>query len=146
MMKKRRREENGPVERNCQRGNLENTGLFLQPPDIFHDVIDVFRCNAVDLRHVPEFPMVRLDAVGCSPLEGRIPVMIWLVDLMHQRRSVVGPRRLLPMAGCTVRVEFGFAHLELSRYRTAPHRLFWLRGVAGHEEAHYQQPDSKLRP
>ena len=82
--------------------------------------------------------MVCPDAVGRSPLEGRIPVMIRFVDLMNERRSVIGSCRLRPMTGCTVRIEFGFAHLELRRHRTAPDRLLWLRGVAGHEEAQRQ--------
>ena len=62
---------------------LLNARLALQPPHIFHDLIDTLRSDAVDLRHVAKFPMVRLDAVGRSPLEGRIPVMVRLIDLMH---------------------------------------------------------------
>ena len=112
-----------------------NARLALQPPDILHDLIDIPRGNAFDLRHVAEFPMVRFNAVGRSQLEGLIPVMVRLVDLIYERRSVVGSHRLFAMTGRTVRVECGFAHLELGRHRTAPDRLFWLRGVAGHEEA-----------
>ncbi len=122
-----------------------NARLALQPPDIFHDLIDILGGDAFDLRHVAKFPMVRPDAVGCSPLEGRIPVMIRFVDLMHERRSVIGSCRLRPMTSRTVRIEFGFAHLEFGRHRTAPDRLLWLRGVAGHEEAQRQQPYSDLR-
>jgi hypothetical protein len=62
---------------------LLNARLALQPPHILHDLIDILRSDAVDLRHVAEFPMVRLDAVGCRQLEGLIPVMVRLVDLMH---------------------------------------------------------------
>jgi hypothetical protein len=62
---------------------LLNARLALQPPDILHDLIDILRGDAVDLRHVAEFPMVRLDAVGCRQLEGLIPMMVRLVDLMH---------------------------------------------------------------
>ena len=62
---------------------LLNARLALQPPDILHDLIDTLWGDAVDLRHVAELPMVRPDAVGCCQLEGRIPVMVRLVDLMH---------------------------------------------------------------
>ena len=72
-----------PYETRFQGQDLKNTGLFLQPPDILHDLIDILGSDAFDVRHVAKFPMVRLDAVGRRPLEGRIPVMIRLVDLMH---------------------------------------------------------------
>ena len=62
---------------------LLNACLALQPPHILHDLIDVLRSDGVDLRHVAEFPMVCLDTVGRSILEGLIPVMVRLVDLMH---------------------------------------------------------------
>ena len=62
---------------------LENAGLFLEPAHILHDLIDILRRNAFDLRHVAELPMVGPDAVGRRQLEGLIPVMVWLVDLMH---------------------------------------------------------------
>jgi hypothetical protein len=57
--------------------------LALQPPHILYDLIDIRWGDGIDLRHVAEFPMVRLDAVGCSPFEGFIPVMVRLVDLMY---------------------------------------------------------------
>jgi hypothetical protein len=57
--------------------------LALKPPHILHDLIDTLWSNGVDLRHVAEFPVVRFDAVGRSPLEGLIPVMVRLVDFMH---------------------------------------------------------------
>ncbi len=62
---------------------LLNARLALEPAHILHDLIDIPGGHAFDLRHIAEFPMVRLDAVGRSPLEGRIPVMVRLVDLMH---------------------------------------------------------------
>lgn len=66
-----------------EKEDLLNARLALEPSHILHDLIDILEGNALDLRHVPKFPMVRLDAVGRRPLEGRIPVMIRLVDLMH---------------------------------------------------------------
>jgi len=62
---------------------LLNARLALKPPHILHDLINILRSDGVDLRHVAEFPMVRLDAVGRSSLEGLISVMVRLVDLMH---------------------------------------------------------------
>ena len=128
-----------------EREDLLNARLALEPPDVLHNLIDILRGDAFDLRHVAEFPMVRLDAVGRSPVEGRIPVMIRLIDLMYQRRSVVGAHGLLPMTGRTVDIECGFACLELGRHRTTPDRWLGLRGIAGHQESQYQQPCSDLR-
>jgi len=62
---------------------LLNARLALQPPHVLHDLIDTLWCDPVDLRHVAKFPMVRLDAVGRSQLEGLITMMVRLVDLMH---------------------------------------------------------------
>ena len=114
---------------------LLNACLALQPPDILHDLIDIPRSDAFGPRHVAELPMVRPHAVGRRQLEGLISVMVRLVDLMHQRRSVVRSRRLFPMTGCTVYVECGFASLELGRHRATPSCWLGLRGIAGHEEA-----------
>ena len=61
---------------------LLNARLALEPAHIFHDLIDICRSDGVDLRHIAELPMVRLDAVGRSPLEGWISVMVRFVDLM----------------------------------------------------------------
>lgn len=65
-----------------QNADLLNASLTLKPAHILHDLIDVPGGYALDLRHIAELPMVCLDAVGRSPLEGRIAVMIRLVDLM----------------------------------------------------------------
>ena len=66
-----------------EKGDLLNACLALQPAHILHDLIDIPGGHTFDLRHIAEFPMVRLDAVGCSPLEGRISMMVRLVNLMH---------------------------------------------------------------
>ncbi len=57
--------------------------LALLPSYILHYLIDICRSDGVDLRHVAEFPVVCLDAVGGRPFEGFIPVMVRLIDLMH---------------------------------------------------------------
>ena len=117
---------------------LLNACLALKPPDILHNLIDIRRSDGGDLGHVAKLPMVRLDAVGCCPLEGLVSVMVRLVDLMHQRRSMIGACRLFSMTGRTARVEYGFARLELGRHSAAHGglcRLCGLRGVASCEEA-----------
>lgn len=124
---------------------LLDASLALEPSNILHDLIDVLGSDAIDLWHIAKFPMVRLDAVGRSPLEGGIAMVVRLIDLMDQWRSVVGARRLLPVAGSTVSIECGFAYLELSRHRTASSRWLGLRGIASHEEAQHQEPYADLR-
>ncbi|OQW37757.1 MAG: hypothetical protein A4E20_17620 [Nitrospira sp. SG-bin2] len=57
---------------------LKNAGLFLEPADILHDLLDVIRLHGVDLRHVAELPMVRFDAVGRRAQEGGIAMVIGL--------------------------------------------------------------------
>ena len=76
-------------EKNVTGGNREereclfNARLPLEPAHILHNLIDIPWSHAFDLRHIAELPMMCLDAVGRSPLEGRIAVMIRLVDLVH---------------------------------------------------------------
>ena len=62
---------------------LLDAGLALLPPHILHDLINICRSDGVDLRHIAEFPVVCLDAVGRRPFEGLIPVMVRLVNFMH---------------------------------------------------------------
>ena len=69
---------------------LENPGLFLEPADVFHDLINIVGRHPLDLRHVAEFPMVRPDAVGRCILEGRVAVMIRFINLMDERRTLIG--------------------------------------------------------
>ena len=69
---------------------LEYSSLFLEPADVFHDLLDVIRFHGVDLRHVAELPMVRFDAVGRRAQEGGIAMVIGLVDFVHERRTLLG--------------------------------------------------------
>lgn len=69
---------------------LENSSLFLEPADVFYDLLDVIRFHGIDLRHVAELPMVRLDAVGGGALEGGIAMVIGLIDFVHERRTLLG--------------------------------------------------------
>ena len=131
-----------------QRADLLDACLTLKPAHIFHNLIDIAGCHAFDLGHIAELPMVRLDAVGGGPLESLISVMVRLVDLMHERGSLVRPHRLFSMTGCTICVECSFADLELGRHRRACDclcRLCGLCGIAGHEKAQPQQPYSDLK-
>lgn len=69
---------------------LEDSGLFLEPADVFHDLLDVIRLHGIDLRHVAELPMVRFDAVGRRAQEGRIAMVIGLIDFVYERRTLLG--------------------------------------------------------
>ena len=68
---------------------LENSGLLLEPADVFHDLLDVIRFHGVDLRHIAELPMVRFDAVGGGAQESDIAVVIRLIDFVHERRTLL---------------------------------------------------------
>lgn len=69
---------------------LENSGLFLEPANVLHDLLDVIRFHGVDLRHVPELPVVRFDAVGGGAQKGGIAMVIGLIDFVHERRTLLG--------------------------------------------------------
>ena len=65
-----------------EKEDLLNTCLALKPAHILHDLIDIRGGHAFDLRHVAKLPMVGCDAIGCSPMEGWIPVMVRFIDPM----------------------------------------------------------------
>src|SRR5574342_868472 len=72
------------------RGNASgDAGLALQPPNILDDLIDILARDCVDLRHVPELPVVCLHPVGCSPLERLIAVVVGFIDLVHEWRTLL---------------------------------------------------------
>ena len=98
-VEKRRREWNHPMQPGIRGQGLENTGLFLQPAHVLYDLIDVVRLDGVDLRHVAELPMMRLDPIGRSPLKGRIAMMIGFIDFVHKRRALSGSNTSGPMTG-----------------------------------------------
>ena len=66
-----------------QGADLLNARLALEPAYILHDLIDIAGGHVFNSRHIAELPMVRLDAVGRSPLEGLIAVMVRLIDFMY---------------------------------------------------------------
>lgn len=99
-------------------GGLENTRLFLEPTHVFHDLIDIVRFDGHDLRHIAELPMMGLDPVGRSPLEGGVSVVIGFVDLVHQRGPLGGPDTTNAMTDCAVGRERLFAGLEIGRNRS----------------------------
>lgn len=88
---------------------LKNPGLFLEPADVFHDLIDVVGRHPLDLRHVAELPMVRSDAVGRGVLEGRIAMMIGFIDLVDKRGALAGPHSAGAMTTRTIGDELLFA-------------------------------------
>lgn len=103
--------------------SLKNPGLFLEPADVFHDLIDVVGRHPFDLRHVAELPVVRSDAVGRGILEGRITVMIGLVNLMDERGALTGSHRAGTMTARTIGGELLFAVSIFRRSRSCRARL-----------------------
>ena len=126
-----------------------NPGLALKPADILNNLIDVTGGHGLDLRHVPELPVVCLHSVGRSPLERRIAVVVRFVNLVHERRTLLRAHPLLTMTNRTVRVEFGFARLQLDWNRPSADSRLRLRRVTGHEGGErrrdYQDMQARLR-
>ena len=134
----------------CWSGPLEldllDACLTLQPAYILHDLIDIAWGHALDLWHIAELPVVCLDAVGCSPLESLISVVVRLIDLMDERGAVVRSCCLFSMAGRTICIECRFTSLELGRYRPAGGYGFWrLRRIAGCKKTEHQEPCAELK-
>lgn len=77
----------------------KNAGLFLEPADIFHDLIDLLRFHRIDLRHVAELPMMSFDSIGRRSLKRRVAVMIRLIDFVDERWTLSGSDSADPMAG-----------------------------------------------
>ena len=77
---------------------LENSGLFLKPSDVLHDVVHITRLHSIDLRHVAKLPMMRLYSVGRRSLKCFIAVMIRLIDLVKKRRALCRSDSADPMA------------------------------------------------
>lgn len=67
--------------------------------------------------------MVSANAVGRRELKGGIAMMVRFVDLMDQRRAVVGPGRLSAMTHRAMSVELRFPNLKLGWNRSLTHRL-----------------------
>ena len=107
--------------------NLEDAGLTLQPADIAGDLLDVGRSDSVDLRHIAELPMVGFDAGGGGTLKRRVSVMVGLINLMNERRTLLCPSALWTMAGRTIRVKFGFSRLQFRWNRGSSDGGFGLR-------------------
>ena len=83
----------------AMRSGSKNAGLFLEPADVFHDVIDLLGFHCIDLRHVAELPMMSLDAIGRRSLKRRVAVMIRLIDFVDERWTLSGSDSADPMAG-----------------------------------------------
>ena len=98
---------------------LEDAGLRLQPAHILDDLIDVFRCDRIDLGHIPEFPVVRLYPIGRGSLESGIAMVIGFVDFVNQRRTLACADTACAMTGRTVGFELGFSWLQFDRYRAS---------------------------
>ena len=108
----------------------EDAGLFLEPPNIFHDLIDIFGGHAIDFRHIAEFPVVGANTVGCCQLKGGIAMMARFVDFVDQRRAMISPGSSLAVTHRATDVELRFTTLKLSGNRSLIHRLFRRGGIA----------------
>ena len=91
---------------------LLNSSLPLQPAYVRSDFRYVFWGHSHDLRHVPEVPMVGPDSPGGRHLKGSIAMVVWFVDLMDKRRTLIRAYRPLAVTSCTIGLEFGFALLK----------------------------------
>ena len=98
---------------------LRDSGLPLEPADITSDLLDIPGGHAFDLRHVAEFPMMSSDAELRRAQKRRVAVMIGLVDLMDEWRTLLSAGCLRAMTGGAMCVELGFTSLEFRRHRSA---------------------------
>ena len=64
--------------------------------------------------------MVGFDAGGGGTLKRRVPVMVGLINLMNERRTLLCPSALRTMAGRTMSLKFGFSRLQFHRNRGSP--------------------------
>ena len=77
---------------------LENSGLFLKPSDVLHDVVHITRFDSIDLRHVAKLPMMSLYSVGRRSLKRFIAMMIRFIDLVKKGRALSSSDSADPMA------------------------------------------------
>lgn len=77
----------------------KNAGLFLEPTDVFHDLIHILRFHRIDLRHVAKLPMMSFDSIGCRSLKRYVAVMIRLIDFVKKRWALSGSDSTDPVAG-----------------------------------------------
>ncbi len=101
------------------RQDLLDARLTLEPPHVPDDVGNVTRSHRFDLRHVAEIPMMRTDSAGCRHLEGLIAVMIRLINLVHERRAVIGPSPSFTVADRAIGFELRLAGPEFRWDRTS---------------------------
>lgn len=116
----------------------ENSGLTLQPPDIFDDLIDVIRRDPVDFRHVTEIPVVSANASESRALKGHVGMMVRLIDLMDEGRTLGGSNRTRAVTGRAMSGKLCFPDLEF-RWRCARRRqgaIFVRLGLAGDTKRH----------
>ena len=95
---------------------LENPSLFLKPANVFHNPFDIVRRDLLNFRHIAELPMMRSDAVSGGILEGRVAVMIGLINLVDERRPLFGPDTTNSVTRGTIGHEPLLPTLEFSRY------------------------------
>ena len=111
--------------------SLKNSSLALKPPDVSNNLCDVIGSHSIDLRHVPELPMVGFDPLGRSPLKSKIRMVTGLIDLVHQRRSLRRPCALRSVARRTKGIKFFFTLFEFCRKVFHNRYLCYGRGSRG---------------
>ena len=90
---------------------LGDAGLPLKPANVAGDLLDVRRRDPLDLRHVTELPVMGFDAEFRSAQKGGVAVMIGLINLVDQRRALLGAGGLCTVAGGAMGVELRLARL-----------------------------------
>lgn len=78
---------------------LRDAGLALEPTNIADDLLDVPGGHGIDFRHVAELPVVRSDAELRRAQKGGVAMVIRLINLVDQRRTLLSARGLWTMAG-----------------------------------------------
>ena len=93
------------------RRRLRDAGLPLKPANVADDLLDIRRRDPLDLRHVTELPVMGFDAEFRSAQKGGVAVMIGLINLVDQRRALLGAGGLCTVAGGAMGVELRLARL-----------------------------------
>lgn len=116
----------------------ENTGLTLQPSDIFDYFVYVIRRNSIDLGHVAEIPMVSANSIEGRSLKGHVGMMVRLIDLMDQRRTLGGSNRARAVTSRAMSGKFRLPELKLgwSLARRRRGGIFVRLGLAGDANRH----------
>ncbi len=73
--------------------SLDDPGATLLTPNESDDVLDGRRLDLWHGRHVAELPVMLLRAGAHGPMKGEIGVAPGAVEIVHERRALLGPAR-----------------------------------------------------